>query len=204
MLSVYPGMSLDMNFSQAVPSTHGFSRGVPPPPTTTTTTTQYDPYNLASFSASSGVSSPALFDTQCSSYGFPVTSAGATHAAAFMPSPPQPFLPQQQPQSSSRTLASGSPASMQYSPVPFDQQLGMCTLPGQAPKLMAEDYAQPESGLPVDPCVYSRSSCSPLAGPVAAPPPPPTLSPTISFHHSGYHPYMYPGNVFFCCSETKM
>ena len=145
---------------------------------------------MASYSTTSAASSPALFDTQCSPFGFPaaVTSAGATHAAAFMSSPSQPFLPQ----SSSRTLASGSPASMQYSPVPFDQHL--CTLAGQAPKLMAEDYAQSESGLSVDPCVYSRSSCSPLAGPVAAPPT--TLSPTISFHPHGYHPYMYPGNCY--------
>ncbi|KAI9498370.1 hypothetical protein BDB00DRAFT_445455 [Zychaea mexicana] len=223
MLSVYPNMSLDINFSQGVPSTHGFSRGGSLP------SNQFDPYLAASFAAtaaattttpttanSSGANSPALFDTQCSPFGFSVSvpSAGATHHA-FMPSSPQPFLPQQQThqqlqqpqQHASRTLASGSsPASsMQYSPVSFDQQLVAVCVGGPTPKLMAEDYTRSESGLPVDPCVYSRSSNSPLAGPVAAPlhhpPPPPqptTLSPTIPYHHHhhGYHPYMYPGNVF--------
>ncbi|KAG2220542.1 hypothetical protein INT45_004148 [Circinella minor] len=173
-------------------------------------TNQFDPYLATSFSTatSSGVNnSPALFDTQCTSFGFPttaVTSAGATHANAFMPSPPQPqpqpatFLPPQQQQSSSssttttsHTLASGSsPAtSIQYSPVLFDQQLAAC-MDGSANKLMStsvDDYAHSESGLSVDSCVYGRShGSSPLAGPVASP-----FSLPQSHHHH-HHQHQVP------------
>lgn len=232
MLSVYPGMSLDINFSQAVP---GYPRGgVAPAPHASYPVQPYstkgivEPQDLfagiALPATTAGPVSPALIDHP-SSFGFAVTSAGATHAAypTYM-SPPFVQQPHQ-----SRTLASGPMPTAVYSTAPFDlrQTSPVQVSAGTPPMPMHDERALPrtvlttqeaylreaqpqplqeESGLPVDLCRYNSNSSNATAANNSSNSnnnigsSPQLAGPAAGTAFSpefptGYHPYMFSGNV---------
>lgn len=170
MLSVYPGMSLDFNYSQAVPATHGFPRAPAVGSSHHHRQLQQQP-----FYPSKGVDPEfmATFPTtatdgtilQQNAFEYTATSAGATHATqGFIASPP--FIPQLP----ARTLASVSP-QQGYAFHPSSEQHHLQHPPQHHhSNKMRTPYLSPhESGLSVDPCVYSST---------------PTMTSTVSTHSS--------------------